>query len=104
MNEGVPERPPESVRDADAAVLDIRRPDDYAEAHIPGSENVPFDDLEAAVEDGREWDDVVVVCYVGETSVQAARYLRAVVDADAASMAGGFEAWDGPIERQPPAE
>lgn len=79
-------------------VVDIRDPDDYHERHIPESVNVPFDDLEAVVEE-REWDEeIVVICYVGETSKQAARFLDHYTDAEVTSMAGGFESWTGVVE------
>ena len=82
----------------DLQVVDIRDADAYADGHLPGAENVPLDEVEGAVET-RDWDDeVVVACYIGESSVQAARLSDHYSDADVASMAGGYEAWDGPLE------
>ncbi|WP_224332763.1 rhodanese-like domain-containing protein [Haloprofundus halobius] len=97
---GVDELTPEEVRvrlasDAAFDLVDIRSREDFADAPIDGAENVPVDELESVVEE-REWaDEVVVSCYVGETSVQAARLIDHYADdADVASMAGGYEAWD----------
>ncbi|WP_101295502.1 rhodanese-like domain-containing protein [Halegenticoccus soli] len=99
----VAETPPEEVRARLEAgegfdLVDIRDADAYDEAHIPGAENVPLDDLEDAVDD-REWaDEVIVACYVGESSVQVARFLDARTDAEVSSMAGGYDAWRGDLE------
>ena len=80
-------------------VVDIRKPEDYAEGHIPGADNVPLREIEDVVDD-REWgDEVVVTCYTGKTSKPAARLVRAVTGADAASMAGGFAEWGGDVAR-----
>lgn len=96
----VTEIDPADVDPETAEVIDIRDRDDFEEGHIPGAENVPLDDLEDVVDD-REWsDEVVVACYVGQTSQQAARLIDAYADdATVASMAGGYEAWDGPLRR-----
>lgn len=78
-------------------LIDIRSPGTFEEGHIPGAENLPPAELEAAVEE-REWaDEVVVACYIGKSSVQAARLIERYSDADVASMAGGYEEWDGDL-------
>ena len=100
VNEVSPADVADRLDDPDAAVdvVDIRARDDFAEGHIPGADNVPLREIEDVVDD-REWgDEVVVACYTGETSKPAARLVRAVTGADAASMAGGFEAWEGDVE------
>ena len=98
----VDERSPADVaaRLDDLQVIDVRDPDAYREGHIPGAENVQIDELEEVVE-GYDWaDEVVVACYVGESSVPAARlidhYSGAAVGV--ASLAGGYEAWNGTLE------
>ena len=84
--------------DAEVDVVDIRKRDDFVEGHVPGADNVPLREIEDVVDD-REWgDEVVVACYTGHTSKPAARLVSAVTGADAASMAGGFEAWEGDVE------
>lgn len=96
----VTEIDPDNVDPETADVIDIRDADNFAEGHIPGAENIPLDDLEDVV-DEREWDDeVVVTCYVGQTSQQAARLIDAYADdATVASMAGGYEEWDGELHQ-----
>ena len=82
-------------------VVDVRPREEYAESHIPGAESLPMGEFAGGVGD-RDWGDaVVLVCHVGEASVRAARLLEAyeaTADATVASMAGGYRAWDGPLE------
>jgi rhodanese-related sulfurtransferase len=85
----------------DLQVVDIRPEAEYEHGHIPGARNVPASEFAARV-DEHDWEDeVVLVCHVGESSVRAARLLESFEGADdatVASMAGGYRAWDGPLE------
>lgn len=83
-------------------VIDIRDTEAYAEGHIPGAENIPLENLENVVTE-RDWDDTVVTaCYIGETSVQAARLIDAhTEESDVRSMAGGYEDWGYDLESAP---
>ncbi|AEH36002.1 rhodanese-like domain-containing protein [Halopiger xanaduensis] len=103
----VEELSPETVReriergdDDEFDLIDVRDADAYDDGHLPGAEHVTIEELEDTVVD-RDWaDDVVVYCYVGKTSVQAARLIEEYGDADSvASMAGGYDAWD-PLEAE----
>jgi rhodanese-related sulfurtransferase len=82
-------------------IIDIRSPAAFARGHIPGSENVPFGQLPGSVEALAGADHIVTVCPHGKASVQAARLITSfegTADARVESMAGGLEAWDGPLE------
>lgn len=82
------------------SVVDIRDPDSYAEGHVAGAVNVPPNRLSTAALDA-EWaraDEVVVACYVGKSSKRVASLLDSHLDADVASLRGGFEAWRGPTD------
>jgi len=102
----VDEVTPEEVRrklDAgdDVQIVDIRPPAQYRRGHIPTAVNVPLPDLPRRVDEIEWGDDVVVACPVGESSVQAARLIGSYegVASDAVrSMAGGYEAWEYPLE------
>ncbi|GAA0672756.1 rhodanese-like domain-containing protein [Natronoarchaeum mannanilyticum] len=82
-------------RDEEFDLVDVRDEDAYEDGHLPGAESVTIEELEESVVD-RDWaDDVVVYCYIGETSIQAARLIEEYGDADSvASMDGGYEAWE----------
>lgn len=90
------------IEDGDCQVIDIRQPDHFADGHLPGAENVPMPELPQRLGE-IDWDDeVVVVCPIGQSSVQAARLIESYegVDDDAlvASMAGGYEEYEGELE------
>jgi rhodanese-related sulfurtransferase len=80
-------------------VVDIRAREAYARGHIPGSEHVPFQRLPTSVDDVTDADHVVTVCPHGKASIKAARLIAAYEDFDGTveSLAGGLDAWDGPL-------
>jgi len=87
---------------ADVEVVDIRDPEAFEQGHVPGAVNVPLPELPRRV-DEHEWDadEIVCVCPIGQSSIQAARLLGSyeAIDGDAvASMAGGYREWDGELE------
>lgn len=89
-------------RDEDLQVVDIRPERSFQQGHIPGAVNIPFDQFASEI-DSQEWgDEVVVVCPMGESSLQAARLLDSYegVDEDAtiANMEGGYREWDHELE------
>lgn len=90
----------EGVGDA-VRIVDIRSPEAFASGHLPGSENIPFGDLPDRIEELAGADRVITVCPHGEASVQAARLVAAyegTAETDVESMAGGLEAYEGPLE------
>ena len=81
-------------------VVDIRSPAGFRRGHIPDSVNVPFPELTTQVEDLTDADRIVTVCPHGESSIQAARLINSyegIDDGTAVSLAGGLDAWDGPL-------
>jgi len=95
---------PEEVeaRREELQIVDIRSPVAFEQGHIPGAVNLPFPELPRRVGEYDWGEEVVVVCPVGKSSIQAARLLKSYegVDDDAtvASMAGGYEEWGGELE------
>jgi rhodanese-related sulfurtransferase len=82
-------------------IVDIRSPTAFRREHIPGSENLPMNELADRAEELAGADTVVTVCPHGEASLQAARILGAyegLEDAAVYSLAGGLTAWDGPLD------
>jgi rhodanese-related sulfurtransferase len=82
--------------DADVRVVDIRDADSFDRDHIPGSENVPLDDLPGRIDEFDGTSRVVTVCPHGIASVQAARLIgsyEGTADARVESMDGGLDAW-----------
>lgn len=76
-------------------VVDIRSPDAFARGHVPGSENVPFAELTARIEEFAGDDHIVTVCPHGKASVQAARLIGSYegFEGRVESLAPGIEGW-----------
>ena len=72
--------------DEDVWVVDIRSPSAFRRGHIPGSDNVPFEELTDRIESVADADRVVTVCPKGQASVQAAR------------LVGSFDGFSGRVE------
>lgn len=74
-----------------AVVVDVRSPEEYAVAHIPGSLNIPLDDLPARLKDVPN-TTVHVLCGSGKRSSQAAAILTGH-GYDTVNIAGGITEW-----------
>ena len=87
---------------ADALVVDVRTPEEFAEGHYPGAINIPHekivDGLRARDIDVTE--DVILYCRSGNRSGQAERALRAegfVAVSNAGSLSGLLAATNTPL-------
>jgi rhodanese-related sulfurtransferase len=94
-----PEISPADADGAGAILVDVRTDEEWQTGHIPGAVHIPLADLATRA---AELPDAPLVfyCRVGDRSSMAADAFRAS-GRDAASLAGGLEAWadDGhPIE------
>ena len=87
-------------------ILDVRQPDEYAEARIPGAVLIPLDQLSARQEELPKDRPLLVVCGSGPRSARAVEALLAA-GYDATNVVGGTRAWvEGgfPVEAGPPKE
>ncbi len=76
------------------AVIDVRSPDEFAGAKVPGSINLPFGQILAATACPFKADqETVVVCQSGYRSGIAASLLQARGCAEVSVLAGGLFAW-----------
>lgn len=76
---------------AGAYVLDVRRPEEYAEAHVPGAVLLPLQDLHERWTEVPE-GEVLVICKSGGRSAAAVQALNGV-GRTAVNVAGGTMAW-----------
>ncbi len=85
-----PEIGPDDIP-AGASLVDVRRDDEWEAGHMPDAIHIPLPELqERAAETGD--GPVVFYCRSGDRSRMAAEAFRAS-GRDAASLAGGIEAW-----------
>ena len=81
-------------------ILDVRRPDEYAEGHIPGAINVPNEEIGTA--EISELPDksqlILVYCRSGRRSKEAAGKLVKLGYTNIVEF-GGINDWTGEIEK-----
>lgn len=81
-----------ALREQGARVFDVREPDEYTEAHVPGATLVPLATVPDQVEQFPTEGPVYIICAAGGRSRKAAGYLRGN-GVDAINIAGGTRAW-----------
>jgi len=83
-----------SERLKDSPVLiDVRQPEEHAEASIPGSILIPLGELPARLADIPQASEVLVHCKAGGRSAKAVAFLHAQGRTEAINVAGGMDAW-----------
>ncbi len=75
-----------------APVIDVREPDEYTAAHVPGAVLVPLATVPVRLQDVPTDGPVYVICAVGQRSRRAAEFYRSR-GIDAINVAGGTTAW-----------
>ena len=82
-----------------AVLLDVRTPQEYGEGHIPGSKNIPLQQLDkiSSVADNKNIP-LFVYCYSGGRSRQAASMLQHMGYNNVQNI-GGITAYSGKVER-----
>ena len=94
INQGVQEY----KNTAGAVLLDVRTPQEYREGHIPGSQNVPLQQLDKVEEVTENKDTVLYVyCRSGARSRQAVSLLQAMGYTNVHNI-GGIAAYSGKVE------
>jgi rhodanese-related sulfurtransferase len=81
-----------ALRDGGALVVDVRMPDEYAEAHVPGAMLIPLPELPDRHGEIPAADTVYVICRSGARSMKACEFLVAS-GRDAVNVGGGTMAW-----------
>ncbi len=76
-------------------IIDIRTPEHYDESHVPGSINIPQDDLGRRSSELPEDRDaeIITVCNIGKFSKQATLYLKSKGYRRVRSAKGGLNEW-----------
>lgn len=77
------------IRDG-VKLIDIRDPDEYARAHIPGAANLPMAAIDRLDTGGRA---IMFQCRSGARTEANAARLAAAAGAPCYAIAGGIEAW-----------
>lgn len=88
------EVPSVSVQDlpADARLLDVREPDEWAAGHVEGAQHIPMNDIPRRAAELDQDSEIVVVCKVGGRSAQVTAWLNQQ-GYRATNLDGGMLAW-----------
>src|SRR4051794_26112124 len=87
----------------DELIVDVRHPDDFAEGHVPGARNLPFDRIRDAAEELRRFKRVYLHCGGGGKAEKAFATLSALGLTNLAQVCdSGMRSWEAagwPVER-----
>lgn len=76
------------------ALIDVRSPDEYHRAHVPGAKLIPLNALMARANEVPKGEDVCVICQMGGRSAQAISFLTQQFGYDnLINIDGGTAAW-----------
>ncbi len=79
--------------ESQATVVDIRDPQSFQNGHMPTANHISNDNLADFIAEADKSKPLVVVCYHGNSSQQAAQFFAEQGFSEVFSMDGGFEAW-----------
>jgi adenylyltransferase/sulfurtransferase len=79
-------------------VLDVREPWECAIVRLPGSINIPLDELPRRLGELDAHAVTIVMCKVGGRSRRAAQFLAGAGFDQAVNLAGGIDAWARDID------
>ena len=80
--------------DAGALLIDVREPDEYAQARIPGGQLIPLSELQQRLSEIPRDREVIFYCRSGNRSGQVVRYLSQQLGyGNVYNLSGGIVAW-----------
>ena len=74
-------------------LVDIRDAQSYAQAHVPGAIHLDGNAVDAFVDGANRNQPLILYCYHGNSSQNAAQYFAGRAFDRVYSVDGGFEAW-----------
>ena len=79
----------------DAAIVDVREPNEFKAGHIPNARNFPLSQIKERAKDLAKLKSkpLLLVCQTGSRSVQACGDLQKDGFAECVTLAGGMGAW-----------
>jgi rhodanese-related sulfurtransferase len=81
-----------TLRAEGAPLIDVREPDEFAEARVPGAVPIPLGEVADRVAEVPAEGTVYVICARGGRSAKAVEHYRSV-GIDAVNVSGGTLAW-----------
>jgi phage shock protein E len=79
---------------SDEIILDVRTPGEFAEGHVPGSKNIPFDQVMNHFESLQKYKKIYVYCRAGGRATTACQILETMGAKNLLCVDdGGFPDW-----------
>ena len=81
-------------------LLDVREPEEFEIASLPGARLVPLGQIPASIEQIADWKNeaVVVYCHHGIRSMHAINFLTHAGFMNLANLSGGIDAWSREVD------
>lgn len=79
--------------EAGTFILDVRQPEEYSAAHIPGAKLIPLGELNDRITEVPRDENIIVVCRSGNRSATGRDILFNAGYPQVTSMAGGMNEW-----------
>ena len=78
-----------------AMVIDVRDAEAFAQGHVIGAKNIPFEDLESQANKLNKYKQrpVILVCRSGQKALQAVAKLKKSGFEQAMALTGGIDGW-----------
>ena len=86
--------------DKNVQIVDVRTTREYAEGCIPGSVNIPLDELRFRMKELVSDRKIIVYCAVGLRGYVAERILRQHNYSQVFNLSGGYKTWQSAVESQ----
>jgi phage shock protein E len=92
------------VKNNDWTLIDVRSPEEFAEGHIPGAINMPYDAIDDYISelDGNKEKPVIVYCRSGRRAKLAMKVLQALDFSEVMHLEGDMLGWSAaglPVDR-----
>lgn len=94
----------ERVKNNDWMLIDVRSPEEFAEGHIPGAVNMPYDAIDDYINEleGNKEKTIIVYCRSGRRAKLAMKVLEALEFSEVMHLEGDMLGWSAaglPVDR-----
>ncbi|MBI2954140.1 MAG: rhodanese-like domain-containing protein [Chloroflexi bacterium] len=80
-------------------IVDLREPELYRAGHVPGAENIPFEQFKDRMNELSPESSIVLVCHTGPMGEVSGTLLAERGYASVRNLRGGMAAWNGELAR-----
>ena len=78
-------------------IIDVREPEEYQEAHIPGIPLLPMGEIPELIDQFDKEAEYILVCRSGRRSLEVSKYFQSEGIQQVHNYAGGMLAWEADV-------